>query len=119
MLVSFLSHLLALDIVWLVALVMNNLFLLFAFMAIMHFFMEGKRVLLGFGALIFAVWTFDDFATLGGALLFTSGFLLFFYLTKLAVIGAAENSVAMKKKLIIFNEVSAIGLWIMYNIFMM
>lgn len=116
MLVDFLGHLLALDIAWIVALIIDNLFFLFAFLAAIHFFLEGKRVILGFLILTATIWLWSDFSSLVGAVVFTGGFLILHYMGKMAVLTFAEHSVALKKRMILVNEIQGIGTFIVYNI---
>ena len=118
MLLNFLSHLLAFDIAWIVALILNNLFFLFAFTAIMYYFMEGKRVLLGFFVITFVMWIWGDMENAAGLVIFATGFLSLYYITKVAVLAAAEHSPALKNKLIIVSEIQAIALVIIFNLFM-
>lgn len=118
MLVEFLSHLLALDIAWIVALIVDNLFFLFAFSALMYYFMNGKRMFVGFLVITLLMWVWLDMEHAASMVLFAGGFLSLYYLTKVAVIAAAENSKALKNKLIIVGEIQAVALIIIYNLFM-
>jgi hypothetical protein len=57
-----------------------------------------------------------DFLDILQLIIFTSTGLLLFYLVKFFVLTFVENSDKMKKHLIVFNEASAFGTIILFNL---
>ncbi len=114
---EFLSHLVALDIPWLISLVMNNLFWVFAFIALMYFFTEGKKTLLGFLVITFVMWIWVDWETVSGMALFVGSFLALYYISKIALLAIAENSPSLQKKLFWVSEVQAITAIVLFYLF--
>ena len=118
MFMNFLTHLVALDVEWLVGLVMNNLLFLFMFVALIFIFYQGKKVLRGVIIMSLLAWAWIDLENIGGIVLFVGGFMLLYYITKLALLGFIENNPNMGTKLVLISEIQFIALVLFYNLFM-
>ncbi|MFH1255662.1 MAG: hypothetical protein V1494_00040 [Candidatus Diapherotrites archaeon] len=108
MLLEFLSHLLALDIGWILQLALGNIFLIFGFIAIIYFFSNGKNVLYGFVALTLTMWIWVDFQNSSGMVWTIASFVALFFLVKLSVLAISEYTPALKNNLIIISEITGI-----------
>ncbi len=118
MFLNFLTHLLNFDIPWLVALVMNNLPFLFMFAAIVYFFFEGKKLVLGVILLSLVVWVWQDFTNASGTVLFVASFLMLHYITRLAVVAFAESVPSLKGRLVLVLQLQVIALFVFFNLFL-
>lgn len=116
---EFASHLISLDIAWLISLIMSNLHWLFFLYALMYFFMEGKRVWWGFLVVVFVCWIWSDWEIVSGGFLFVGGFLSLYYITKLAVLSFAENSPGLKKRLLWVSEIQFIVALLAFNVWIL
>ncbi len=115
---SFIQHLLALDIGWFIALIMNNLLWLFIFYAVMHIFMDGKKAVYGFVVFCLTLWAWQDFENVSNVIIFGASFLSIWYVTKLALLTFVESVPALSKKLIYINELHGLLLVVLFSIFM-
>lgn len=116
MFLEFLSHVLQLDFAWILKFVLLNLHWLFAFVLAIYFFGEGKKVVSGVIALIFALWAMNDGANIMGWVFITGGFLLLFYVVKFFILKIAEETPQLQSKLIWINEISGYSTWILFNL---
>ena len=117
MFVEALAHLFALDLGWFVSLIIGNLLLLFAFIATMYIFLEGKKVIAGVIFLTLVLWIIADIQFVTGWLVFVGGFLSIYYITKLALLIFVEDT-KLKKWLIPVSTAHAYLIIIIYNYFM-
>ncbi|MCR4368443.1 MAG: hypothetical protein NUV67_00890, partial [archaeon] len=97
--------------------VMNNLLWVFVFYALIHYFLDGKRTIYFFLTLVVLIWAFIDFDSLTGLTWKAAGFLLIYYMSKLAVLAWAENSPRLRNKLLIVSEVQFLALLLIYTFF--
>ena len=113
-----LVHLGALDLGWFINLVIGNLFWLFAFYAIMFYFMGGKRTL--YFTILFALimWAFSDLEVLAGLFWTSAAFLLLYYVTKLAVVAFIESTPKLNKYLVIIATLQFYILFLIFNFLM-
>ena len=112
-----LQALFELNLGFFVDIAMNNLLWIFIFYALIHYFLEGKRTLYFFLVFAMVIWTFIDFEILTGIAWQAAGFLLIYYVTKLAVLAWAENSPNLKNKLLWVSEVQFMLLLFVYTFF--
>jgi len=110
--------LLSLDISFFVGIAIDNIFWIFAFYALIFYFMEGKRTIYFFLLLTVLIFAFIDFESITLIGWSAASFLLIYYITKLAVLAWAENSPSMKNKLVLISEIQFLGLLIIYTFFM-
>ena len=113
-----LTHVLTLDLFWFIDLIMNNLFWVFAFIAVMYFFTDGKRTILGVILIIFDMWLFVDLEIVASAVIFSGGFLTVYYISKLAFLTIVENSKKFKKHIIVASTLQGWVMIFIYNIFL-
>jgi hypothetical protein len=112
-----LAHLAQLDAGWFLSLFLNNLFWVFAFIALMHFFTDGKKAILGAVLIIFDLMIFVDFEFVAGAVIFSGVFMAIYYISKLAFLTFIENS-RFRKHMIIAGLLQGWVVLFLYNIFM-
>jgi len=117
MFLEFLSHVLSLDIAWIINFIFSNFFWIFIFASLIYFFVGKKKFLLGFFVLIFNLWVLSDFAVIAGWVFLVGGFLALHYIGKLAIITVADESPGLKKYLIPINEFQGYATFILFNIF--
>jgi hypothetical protein len=116
---EFLNAVINLDIAWLAGLLFNNIHYLFAFVAILFFFFEGKTKSIAIGFFVFCLvaWAFQDFESTSGWIYFAGGFLFLNYLLKIASLTFAESVPGLSKHMLVVNFISAYALLVAYNIF--
>ena len=108
----------SLDINFFINIFMNNLLWVFVFYALIHYFMEGRRVIYFFLVFSFLLWSFVDFEILTGLAWNAAGFLLIYYLTKIALLTLAEDIPSLKNKLLWISEVQFVFLLFAYIFFL-
>ena len=113
---EFISHVLNLDLAWLLNLVLANLHYLFMFALLMYVFLDGKRLVYGFVLVILYVFAFTDFLGILGMVFFSANLLMLYYIGKLSVLKAAEETPALKKNLIVINEAQGWITFLLFNI---
>lgn len=118
MLIEFLYHLMALDIAWILELIINNLQFLFIFIAIIFVFANGQKLIAGTITLILMLWILNDVGNIFQWATFVGGFLSIHYMVKIAVLAFAEDDPKLSSRLIWVNEISSYCVWIYYNFFM-
>jgi len=118
MLFEFFYRLISLDTNWLVSLKANNLHWLFLITVLIFIFFDGKKVVLGVIAFFLVGWAWGDFELISGLAVFAGGFLMIYYLSKIAVMIFAENQPELKNKLIWISELQFIIVFMCYNIFL-
>lgn len=115
MLFEFILRAVSLDIIWLAGLVMNNLFLLFAFASFTHIFF-GRRIIAGIVILSIYSWAWINFNVITGTVLLVSGFMMLNYMSRLAIVSFSENSSPwFKKKLVLVTSATGIIVFLVYN----
>ena len=118
MLFEFFHRVITLDFSWLITLVANNLLFLFLFAALIFFFFDGKRVAIGVVAFSILVWAWMDFELISGLAVLAGGFLVIYYITKMAVLMFVNEMPELKTKLIWVSEAQFLLVFVIYNIFL-
>ena len=115
MILEFLTHLLSLDINWIVTFLLGNLLAIFLLFAVIFIFLEGKKPVYAFLVLAFLIMVWQDFEHYTGAVVFAGSLLAIYYITKLVVLTFAETTPWLKDKLIILEELQFLTVFIIYN----
>lgn len=110
------SHAIALDFGFFIEFILANIFWLFALYAVIHFFVDGKKVLNCFVLLVLNLWILTDWSALGGGVFAVGGFLLINYIVKLSSLKIAEHNKYLKPRMIWVNEFFAWAVIILFNI---
>lgn len=111
------SHAIALDFGFFVEFILANLFWLFTYYTVMHFFFNGKRVL--YFTLLFGVlmWAWSDFQTISGLYWTVPSFLLIYYITKLAIVSIVDTTPFLKKYTVVISTLQFYVLFLIFNFF--
>src|SRR3989344_3857397 len=96
-----------LDIGFFIGVILGNIFFVFALYAMIHIFFNGKKTIYFFVLFAFTLWALIDLETLTGIGITGTLFLLFYYVSKLALLGFVESVPALKKYMIVVSSVSA------------
>ena len=88
----FFEKVVSLDVVWLVELIMNNLFWLFGFMAAAYYMSEGKNTFLGFIIISLLLMLSLQFLDVFQLLIYTAAGLALLYLARLSILIALEKT---------------------------
>lgn len=104
MLIESLQHLFSLDLGWFIDLAFGNLGMLFILLAVSYFFLEGQNLIKGSIIIFATLFALFDFEIMLEVVLFSTGFFAIHYMSKLSVLGLAENSESLKKHMIFINE---------------
>ncbi len=97
---------------------MNNLLWFFIFYSAIYYFFGGKNTLFYTIVLTLNIFAFLDLETTSGIAITSAGFLILFYLTKLALMLFTENSKSMQKYIVIISTISGYTVLILYNFFL-
>ncbi len=116
MLLDVLTHLVSLDIVWIIDLILGNILWLFLFYTAVHIATDGKKVVLGTIILFILAWALMDFELAASAILFAGGFLGIYYITKIAFLGFFEKMPGIGKNVILMSEIHFLATFILFNI---
>ena len=117
MLVEFLAHLVALDLPWIANLILANLHWLFAFVAAVYIFYDGKRVVAPFILTVGLTWTITDFSTMSGWVWAVPTFLAFYYISRIALIIYCSEINKLKNILPVVFVVHFLAIYIIFNLF--
>ncbi len=117
MLLELISRIAAFDINWLISLVTNNLFFVFAFIALMHYFMEGKKVIFATVIISLVLFAVQDFESVANVVIIVPGFLLFHYIGKIVVHILAETTPGLKRYHLLLTNLELVAVFFIYNIF--
>ena len=112
--IEFLARLFTLDIAWFVAIILNNLLWVFAFIALAHFFFRKKPLYISFPIVIIYLWSSFEFANLFNWEVLTAGFLAFTYLARVAGLTFAASIDSLKNRLSLVSTVlfvSTLAIW--------
>lgn len=119
MLLDFMSHLVSLDLAWIIQLILDNLLWLFLLYATLYVVNDGKKTILGTILLFFIIWAWMDFERAGEAIVFAGSFLGIYYITKIAFIGFFEKIPGLGPgAVIILSEIHYLTVFILFNVFM-
>jgi hypothetical protein len=118
MFVEFLSHLLTLDLQWMLSIFLQNLHYFFALSALGFFFYSKKGLLfLPIGILIALWgWVYIDFETLTGWVIFGGVILMLVYISKFAMLVFAEDVPQLRRWLVLISSISFYLVFIGYNL---
>lgn len=104
MFVEFLSHVVSLDLVWVMQFILGNLHWLFAFFAISLIFFNGKKIKRRFIILVLVPWIWFDLTHAMGLVFLTGIFLVMYYVGEIALMKFAEDSPQLENKLVWVEE---------------
>src|SRR3989344_6971513 len=96
-----------LDIGFFIDVILGNIFFVFALYAMIHIFFNGKKTIYFFVLFAFLLWAIIDWEGITGMGISGAGFLLFYYASKLALLGFVETVPALRKYIIVASTVSA------------
>ncbi|MBI2597797.1 MAG: hypothetical protein HYW50_01225 [Candidatus Diapherotrites archaeon] len=110
-----LTHAMALDFGFFIGLVLNNLFWVFGFYAIMFYFFNGKKTL--YFTIFFAliVWAYSDMQAITNIVWTSASFLLFYYISKLALLKIAETIPRISKYMVVLSTAQGLLLFLVFN----
>ena len=108
----------ALDLGFFIDVFMNNLFWVFAFAVMLHYFFDGKNLVYWFVFWSFLVWAILDWQDLTGIVFTAGGFPFLYYLSKLALLGFAESVPGLRKYMVVISTVTAYTLMLLYTFFL-
>jgi len=116
---EFLQAVVTLDLNWLAWLVFNNLQWVFAYCTISFFFFgpSPKKVAVGFFLISVLMWAWADFESLSAWGIFVAGFLILYYISKIAIMAFAEEVPQLRKHLVAISTIQAISLMVVFNLF--
>lgn len=117
MFLELLIRLSMLDVNWFISLVMNNLFFLFGFTAMMYYFMQGQKTIRGMMMIAFVMFAVQDFELASGGAIIHPSFLAVHYIAKFAILLFAEANEFLSKYLIVINDVEYVVVFFFFNIF--
>ena len=113
------SHLIALDLPWLITFVANNLWWLFALFAFTHFLTQGKPLkqnIRWFGIAVFYLWAVYDFQNITGWIIASSGFLAIHYIARLTVVFFSETIPQLQRRFTLMLLLQFIVVLAIYNL---
>ena len=108
----------SLDLLFFIEIFMENLLWVFMFIALMYFFFDGKRTIYFSFLFVLVMWAWADLEPLTGLVWTSAFFLLFYYLSKIALIGFTESSPSLKKYTIIISTLQFYILFLIFNFFL-
>jgi hypothetical protein len=111
-----LDHLFSLDIAFFVDWFSGSIFLLFAFIAAIYFFSDGKNVLRNTIVFIITIFVWIQFQDLSGFVLIGATLLALSYMLKLVLLKFGETTPFLSNKLVLISEISFIVLMVSYNL---
>ena len=114
---SFFAKLAVLDIGWFFGFVLDNLFWVFVFAAIVYILFEGQKFFLAFVVFVFAMWLWSDFEAITGVGLFGAKILAIYYTSKIALLTVVENNSILRKHFVVISSITGVAAIIVANIF--
>ncbi len=118
MLVEIFTHLINLDLIWLVELFLGNLFWIFGIFAASYFIFNKKHTIIGLGVIFLIVLGWMDFTKLIGWLYLAPAFLASYYLIEMAFLTAFEHTKGLKRWFVLGEELLFISSLIIFNVFL-
>ena len=118
MIIEAFTHAFALDLGWFIGMLLGNLHWLFVLIACVFIFMDGKKYVLGFLWLVLILWAFLDFEKMSDWVVFVGGFLIIYYVSKLALLKFAEDNKVLEKWLVPLSTAQGYIVMVLYNIYM-
>ena len=110
-----LQALLSLNFTFFIDIFLDNWFLFFGFYALMYFFLEKKNTLFYTIILIIILSSFVDIEHLTGLALISSGFLVIYYVTKIALLAFAEDSPLLRRYMLVLSTLQFYVAFFIYN----
>jgi hypothetical protein len=108
-----------LNLAWLVGLVFNNLFWVFAFAALACYMFPKKSLFWGAIVVWLLSWMAIDFTIAVGWVLLSAGFFCFHYIFRLAAVMFAETSDSLKKHIPLIIQLQFVAALVIYNYFIL
>lgn len=117
---EFLQAVATLDLNWLAWLLFSNLHYLFLFGVLCFFFWGPSVRKAAIATIILSItaWIWYDFQTFSGWAWALPVFLGIYYITKVGVVAFAEDMPQLKKHLVLVQEIHFVGLFVVFNLFM-
>jgi len=112
------SHILALDVPYLVNMIFQNLWWIFILYAFAYFFYDKKHTLKYFILIIVSVWLFLDWVKMMGWVAFVGMYLVLVYIGRLSALTIAENSKSFSNRLPAIYLAVGFLVLIIFNVFM-
>lgn len=119
--IDFFTHLFTLDIGFFVWLILANIFFLFVFAAVCHYFYPKAKLKTYIMLFIFfciSMWALADFSSAVGWTMTGAVFLMLLYITRMALLTFIESPKLPTRVLIIVSILQFYAIYIFYNIFM-
>ncbi len=110
--------LLQLDVGFFIGLALSNIFWVFAFYLMIHYFFEGKKTVYFFFLWGFLLWAILDWEHITGFAFSGAAVLMLYYVTKIALLKFAETTPALKKYMIVLSTIQAYGLIWVFTFFL-
>jgi len=117
MLMETIYNAMSLNLGWFVELILGNLFFVFGFLAMMYYFFEGKKLIKTTIVITLVLYAVTDFEKVTGFVIIVPAFLAIHYIAKLAVLGFAETIPALKRWMMVVNNLELIAAFFIFNIF--
>ncbi len=111
-------NLMTLNLGWFIDLIFGNLFFSFGFLAMMYYFFEGKKLLRTTIVIALVLFAVSDFEKVTGFIIIVPAFLAIHYIAKLAVLKFAETVPALKKWMMVVNNLELIIAFFAFNLFL-
>jgi len=114
MILEALFALLSGNFAWFSYIAINNLFWVFAFLALSFFFWEGKKIAKMFVVIVYLSWVFMTWPVFVGWPLFVGGFLALYYMGEIGTLLFAESDPKLRKHLPLIDQLVFFSLWAFY-----
>lgn len=118
MLIEAFTHLVVLDLGWFISIIMGSFHYIFALVATIYIFFDGKHILKGFFWITIILWALADLGPIANLAVFVGGFLALLYLTKLALLTITEDSSVFQKYFVPISSIQAYVVLLIYNWFL-
>ena len=117
MILEIMQHAFALDIAWLISLVLDNLLWIFMFAAVGFYFFEGKSFLKFALFVPLAVICLDSLLGSMGWVAFTAGFVVAFYLAQIVLLTFFSSNPFFEKRIVWLEIAFTYSLVFYFNVF--
>jgi len=115
---EFFYRLFSLDIGWLVSFILGNIFWLFAFAALAHFFFGRVSLPMAFVAVTIYIWTSLEIASALGWVALSAGFLSFSYIIRIIGLTFASTFDSLKNRVTAISMVLFFATLLVWNVFL-
>lgn len=118
MFVDFLNAVVGIDFSWFAELFANNVLIAtMVFMTMAIFFkFQIKKAIFATALIFIQIWVIDDTVGLLGGFFISGAFMLIYYVSKLAVLTAAEEDPKLQPRLIVINEAAWMVPLLLFNL---